>query len=248
MNTQNKIAASARLIGDVVMGVNNFISEGVTIIGPIVIGDNNYFGPNCVVGTPPQDDVFNIQEHYEATMGGRSRDNGIEVGNNNVIREFVTVHQGLTSKTVIRNDCYLMSYAHIAHDCFIDEKVKIANNVQMGGYTSIFHDSYIGLSAVLHQFSTVGAFVMIGMGSVVSKNVPPAVLIVGAPAKVIKTNRIALQKIGIVDTTWEAEYIRTPSPENIDGKLVSDYIDYEFMVARKISQREEVAKFREMKK
>jgi UDP-N-acetylglucosamine acyltransferase len=248
MNTQNNIAASARLIGDVVLGVGNFISEGAIIIGPIMIGNNNYFGPNCVVGTPPQDDVFSTQEHCDATMGGRSHQNGIEIGNNNVIREFVTIHQGLTSKTIIKSDCYLMSYAHIAHDCYIDEKVKIANNVQMGGYTTIFHDSYIGLSAVLHQFSTVGSFVMIGMGSVVSKNVPPAVLIVGAPARVIKTNRVAIQKIGISDSAWEADYLRAPSADNIDGKMVSDYIEYEQTISLKKLQREEVTKFRETKK
>jgi UDP-N-acetylglucosamine acyltransferase len=248
MNTQNSIARSARLVGDVELGTGNFISEGVTLLGPITIGNNNYFGPNCVLGTPPQDDVFSTKEHFDATMGNRSQLNGIEIGNNNVIREFVTVHQGLTSKTVIKSDCYLMSYAHIAHDCVIDKKVKIANNVQLGGYTTIFHDSYIGLSAVLHQFSIIGSFVMIGMGSVVTKNAPPAVLIAGAPARVIKTNRVAIQKIGISDTAWEAEYLRAPSTHSIDNKLVLDYIEYEETVALKKLQREEVTKFRETKK
>ena len=245
MNTHNEIDETAQLIGDVVLGVGNFIAPGATIIGPITIGNNNYFGPNCVVGTPPQDEIFNIQNHCNATIGGRSPIYGIEIGNNNVIREFVTVHQGITSKTIIKNNCYIMTYVNIAHDCYIDEKVKIASNVQMGGYTTIFHDSYIGMSAVLHQFTTIGSFVMIGMGSVVSRNVPPAVLALGTPSRIVRINSVAMQKNGILDSAWEIAYTNSPTIENIHSNLQTDFKKYEGIVAKKIKQRDDVSAFRD---
>lgn len=248
MNTKNEIAASAHFIGDIVIGVGNFIGPGATIIGPITIGNNNYFGPNCVVGTPPQDDLFDFQNHCNATIGNRSPQYGIEIGNNNVVREFVTIHQGLTTKTIIKNNCYLMSYSHIAHDCYIDEKVKIANNVQMGGYTTILHDSYIGLSAVLHQFTTIGSFVMVGMGAVVPKNIPPALLALGAPARILKINNVAMQKIGISEASWESTYTKSPTYSNIHIFLQEDFKQFEEIVANKHQQRKDVSAIREGKK
>lgn len=193
---------------------------------------------------PPQDDVFEIQDHISATLGYRSSEHGIQIGNRNVIREFATVHQGLTSKTIIRDDCYLMAYSHIAHDCYIDNEVKIANNVQMGGYTTILHNSYIGLSAVLHRFTAIGAFVMIGMGSVVSKNLPPAVLALGAPSRIMKVNKIALDKSGIPEGEWENVYLKSPTFENIHENLKDDYLKFQGTVKNKIIQREEVSVFR----
>jgi UDP-N-acetylglucosamine acyltransferase len=247
MYTSNQIAESAKLIGDIKIGSGNFVSHGATIIGPITIGDNNFFGPNCVVGMPPQDDVFEMQDHISATLGYRSSEHGIQIGNRNVIREFVTVHQGLTSKTTIGNDCYLMAYAHIAHDCYIDDNVKIANNVQMGGYSTILRNSYIGLSAVLHQFTSIGAFVMIGMGSVVSKNLPPAILALGAPSRIMKVNRIALDKIGVPEGEWENLYLKSPAFESVHKNLKDDYLRFQGTVEDKIIQREEVSVFRATK-
>ena len=244
MNTPNRISESAQLIGDVKIGFGNFISPGATIVGPISIGNDNYFGPNCVVGAPPQDDVFDIKDHCSASLGKRDSEHEVIIGNRNVIREFVTIHQGLTSKTIIRDNCYLMAYSHVAHDCYIDENVKIANNVQMGGYTTIFRNSYIGLSAVLHQFTTIGAFVMIGMGSVVSKNIPPGVLALGAPARIMKINRIALDRHEITESDWETEYLKSSTFENVHENLQADFKQFEIAKEKKVTQREEVSVFR----
>lgn len=240
----NEIADSAILLGEIKIGTGNFIGPGAVIIGPISIGDNNYFGPHCVIGTPPQDTILNTTEHKNATLGSRAGENRIQIGNNNVIREFVTIHQGLTSLTEIENHCFLMSYVHIAHDCKISNNVKIANNVQMGGYSTILEGAYIGLSAVLHQFTVIGAFAMIGMASVISRNIFPAGLAVGSPARVIKINQIALENTGLSDFEWVNDYLKNPSLANIHPKLQRYFQDYLDIISTRNIERNEVTIYR----
>ena len=240
----NEISDSATLIGEVTIGTGNFIGPGAVIIGPIAIGNNNYFGPHCVVGTPPQDTIINSIEHEKTTLGLRTGKNRIKIGNNNIIREFVTVHQGLTSITEIENHCYLMSYVHIAHDCKISSNVKIANNVQMGGYSTILQEAYVGLSAVLHQFTIIGAFAMIGMASVVTRNIPPLGLVVGSPARVIKINQKALEKTGLNDFEWVDDYLKSPSLSNIHPKLQIYFQNYLDITSSRSKERKAITIYR----
>ena len=241
---KNNISDSALLVGEITMGEGNYFGPGSLIIGPISIGNNNFFGPNCVIGTPPQDDILNANEHKDITCGKRVGGNRIQIGSNNIIREFVTVHQGLTSRTEIGDHCYLMSYAHIAHDCKIHNKVKIANNVQMGGYSTVFEGTYLGLSAVLHQFSVIGAHAMIGMGSLVTRNIPPASLATGSPARIVKVNQVALEKIGMIDFDWTVDYIKLPTLEHIHPSLQTTFESYHAVLAEKIEERKQITNFR----
>ena len=241
---RNEISDNAHLIGDVQIGTGNYISPGAVIIGPITIGDNNYFGPNAVIGNAPQDDLISPSEHKLATLGLRTPDARLVIGNNNVIREFVTIHQGLTSVTEIGNHGYFMAYSHIAHDCKIKDHVKIANNVQMGGYSAVLEGAYLGLSSILHQFTVVGAYSMIGMGSVVNRNILPGHLVVGSPARPIKINKIALEKLGISEFEWADGYLKDPRQENIHPILQVNFKEFEKMVFEKENERERINRFR----
>ena len=245
---KNEISDSAHIIGEVKMGSGNFVSNGATIIGPISIGDNNFFGPNCVVGTPPQDDLFGLKSHKAAALGQSSEFFGVEIGSRNIIREFVTIHKGLTSPTTIKDDCYLMSYAHIAHDCSISSQVKIANTVQMGGYTSILDGAYVGLSAVIHQFSVIGHYSMVGMGSIVTRNVPPAGLAVGSPARTLKINEIAVRKLGITEIDWAQIYLSKPSIDSVHPNLVRNFEEFEIVKSDRASQRKVISEWRNQKR
>lgn len=242
---RNQISKSTQFIGEVSIGEGNFFSPGVVVIGPIIIGNNNFFAPNVVIGTPPQDDKLSLELNKTFSKGLRSDGPWITIGDNNVFREFVTVHQGFTSQTIIGSNCYFMAYSHIAHDCVIEDHVKIANNVQMGGYTTIMSQSYIGLSVTMHQFTVIGALSMIGMGSVLSKNFPPAGLVVGAPARLLKVNQIALDKFEIGDFAWVDEYLKSPSETTIHPQLVSYFMNYKECVFNRLNQRNEVSKLRE---
>jgi UDP-N-acetylglucosamine acyltransferase len=240
----NEISEYAHLIGDIQIGTGNYVSPGAVIIGPISIGDNNFFGPNAVIGTAPQDDLISANEHKLATLGLRAPDIRLVIGNNNVIREFVTIHQGLTSVTEVGSNSYFMAYSHVAHDCKIGNSVKIANNVQMGGYSVILEGAYLGLSSVLHQFTVIGAHSMIGMGSVVNRSVPPGLLVVGSPARALKVNQVALEKMGIEVFDWAPDYVKSPTLENIHPKLIRSFEDYSISVALKIEEIQNVKLFR----
>lgn len=244
MTRNNQISEFAHILGDVKIGSGNFISPGVVIIGPATIGNNNYFGPNCVIGTPPQDDNISVERHQNSSLANPGNFFEVQIGDNNVIREFVTVHKGMTTPTRIGNNCYLMSYAHIAHDCEIYDNVKIANNVQMGGFTSILKGAYIGLSAVLHQFSVIGHYSMIGMGSTIIRNIPPAGLAVGSPSRVIKVNEVALLKLGIPEFDWSIKFIESPNSETIHPSLKEEFVEYLQVVDSRSSQRIQLSKLR----
>jgi UDP-N-acetylglucosamine acyltransferase len=248
MTGDNQISEFSHILGKVNFGTGNFIGPGAVVIGPVTIGNNNYFGPNCVIGTPPQDDKVSIQSHKVSSLGNPGDSFEVQIGDNNVIREFVTVHKGLTSPTKIGNNCYLMSYAHVAHDCNIYDNVKIANNVQMGGYTSILEGAYIGLSAVLHQFCVIGQYSMIGMGSTTVRNILPTGLAIGSPSRVIKINKVALENLGIRELDWAVKFIENPDLDTVHPSLRKVFLEYLAVVDFRSSQRKEISILRSLKR
>ena len=137
-----------------------------------------------------------------------------------------------------------MSYVHIAHDCKISSNTKIANNVQMGGYSTILDGAYIGLSAVLHQFTVIGAFAMIGMGSVISKNIPPGSLAVGSPARVIKINKVALVNAGLNNFEWVPDYLENPSLAKIHPELYKHFQNYLEVTSARREEKKEIEIYR----
>jgi UDP-N-acetylglucosamine acyltransferase len=198
---KNRIDPKSLIVGDVRLGEGNVIEAGAIIIGPVEIGDGNYFGPMSIIGAPPEDDIL---ADVLRTNGLASHpEGGIAIGNRNVFREFTTLHRGLTGVTVVGSDCYVMAHAHIGHDCQIRDGAKIADTVQMGGYSWIGRGTYLGLSATLHQFSVIGAYSMIGMGSVLTlREVPIGSLLHGNPARLIRPNAVRLEELGVTDNGW----------------------------------------------
>ena len=214
----NLIESSAQIIGDVKLGDGNYIGHNAILIGPLTIGDDNYIGAMVVIGTSAQDDILTTSEHRPEVK----HTNSINIGSRNVIREFSTVHRGLISDTTLGDDIYLMSYSHIAHDCRIGNFVKVANAVQIAGFTTVGDYSYLGLSAVIHQFIVIGKASMVGMNSAVIKSVRPGSTVAGNPAKFIKPNTIGLQRIGISEVSWWSDH--NLFPENY-LKVLSQYDD-----------------------
>lgn len=195
------------IVGAVQIGTGTFIAPNVTIFGPCRIGSGNVIGPNAVIGAPPQDDAWSMEAHVSGFGGGAV---GCEtvIGDNNVIREFVTIHRGTERSTRIGSNNYLMAYSHVAHDCRVGNGCKITNAVQLAGHVTVMDGAYIGLSATVHQFVVIGAASIIGMGSLVARDVLPGAKFVGAPARCVGPNAIALSSIvGGVSTIWWKNYI-----------------------------------------
>ncbi|HVS45278.1 MAG TPA: UDP-N-acetylglucosamine acyltransferase [Verrucomicrobiae bacterium] len=190
LGNQNQVHATAVIEPSVVLGGGNVIGAFAMIAGNVSIGNGNWIGPHTTIGTPAQ---FST-EKFELT--GEKSTGGIRIGDRNVIREYCTVHQPSKFQTLIENDCYLMAYAHVSHDTRIRSRAILANNVQIGGFSDIGEGTNVGLSTVIHQFTTLGAYAMVGMGAIVAKDVPPFAKVVGSPLRYLDINRAGMMRSG----------------------------------------------------
>lgn len=169
----------------VTIGSGTTIAANVFITGETKIGKNNKIFSGAVIGTEPQDLKF----HGEKTF--------LEIGDNNTIREYVTIHRGSASgigKTTIGNNCFLMVSSHIAHDCHIGNSVGMTNLTSLGGHVTIGDEAWIGGMVGIHHFVTVGKLAFIGGYSKVVKDVPPFMLADGRPTKIRGLNIVGLKR------------------------------------------------------
>jgi len=138
--------------------------SSVHIEGSTKIGQATRIFPFASIGTPPQDKKY------------KGENNSLEIGKNNIIREYVTINPGTKGgggKTVIGNNCLLMISSHVAHDCHIGNDVVIANNVPLGGHVTIEDSVIIGGNSAVQQFTRIGRLAMVGGMTGVLKDVIP---------------------------------------------------------------------------
>ncbi len=171
---------------NVEIGEGTWIGSNVTIFEGARIGKNCKIFPGAVISAVPQDLKFDGEETT------------VVIGDNTTIRECVTVNRGTIAKgkTIIGNNCLLMAYVHVAHDCIIGNNVILANSTQLAGEVII--DDYAILSGMIavHQFVHIGSHVMISGGSMVTKDVPPFSKAGRAPISYIGVNSIGLRRRG----------------------------------------------------
>lgn len=227
-----QVHESVVIVGAVQIGTGTFIAPNVTIFGPCRIGSGNVIGPNAVIGAPPQDDAWSMEAHVSGFEGGAV---GCEtvIGDNNVIREFVTIHRGTERPTSIGDNNYLMAYAHVAHDCRVGNRCKITNAVQLAGHVTVMDGTYIGLSATVHQFAVIGAASIIGMGSLVARDVPPGAKVVGSPARCVGPNVMALSPIvGVQPVTWWSSFL-DKTDEGVPAEAIAMRRDWELVCSQR---------------
>ncbi len=151
----------------------------------VKIGKGNIIGPNVIIGTE-------AQHPYEKSKGK------IIIGNDNIFREFTTIHLPTNIKqiTMVGDNCYFMTLSHIAHDCIIEDGVIFSNNVTLGGNTHVMKKSQLGFNVTVHQNQVIGSYSMIGMSSVITKKIKikPGYIFAGNPAKKISINKIGIKK------------------------------------------------------
>lgn len=170
--------------GDVVIGDNCWIGNNVTILDGARIGDNCKIFPGAVVSAIPQD----LKYHGEPTT--------LEIGHNVIVRECCTLNRGTVEagRTVIGDNCLLMAYVHVAHDCFVGKGCILANNVTLAGHIDVGDYARLGGLVAVHQFVRIGGHVMIGGGSLVRKDVPPYVMAAREPLSYVGINRVGLHR------------------------------------------------------
>lgn len=179
-----KIHSTVVIEGDVSIGAGTVIDPYCYLRGPLEIGKDNKFYPFCVVGTEP--------EHTSKPPVGT-----IIIGDKNVFHAYNLISRGIGDRdTKVGSGCFLMDHVHLSHDTVLGDEVTVAHNVVFAGHTRIHDRANIGVAAIFHQFTTVGSYAMIGMGSVVTRDIPPFVMVSGCPAKFMRFNGRGVQRAG----------------------------------------------------
>ena len=197
---------------------NSKIMSHVHISGDTTIGTGNIIYPFASIGTDPQDLKF------------KGEKNKLIIGNNNKIREYVTINPGTEhggGVTKIGNNCLLMISSHIAHDCVVGDNVIIANNVPIAGHCIIENDVIIGGNSAVQQFCNIGKGAMIGGMTGVNKNVLPYTLVTGNRCVYENLNLIGLKRKNFNNSTIteykkfiESKNFNNSEFENNDNSLI----------------------------
>ena len=181
-----KIGPFVTIEENVIIGDGTEIGPNVCILNGTRIGRNCKIFPGAIIGSIPQDLKF---------VG---EDSILEIGDNVTIREYCTINRGTRAnyRTVIGNNCLIMAYCHIAHDCVIGENCVLANCVNLAGHIKIGPKAVLGGLTAVHQFVRIGEHVMVGGGSLVRKDVPPYVKAAREPLSYAGVNSIGLRRRG----------------------------------------------------
>lgn len=203
----------AYIAENVEIGDNCWIGPHAVIFDYVKIGNNCKVFPGAVLGAEPQDLKFSGEISY------------VEIGDNTTIRECVTINRGTAasgrSLTKVGNNCLIMSYVHIAHDCTVGNNCILVSHVGIAGETDIDDWATIGGGTLIHQFSKIGAHAMIGGGCALNKDVPPYILAARTPVAFEGINIIGLRRRGF--TATEIEEIKSIYKFIYESKLnVSD--------------------------
>ena len=168
------------------IGKNVTIDAFAYIDDNVIIGDNCHVFPSAVIGAVPQDLKYKGEETWTI------------IGDNCVLREFVTVHRGTASKgkTVIGNNNLIMAYCHVAHDCVLHNNIIMSNATQLAGEVEVDDFAIIGGGTLVHQFSHIGSHVMIQGGSKINKDIPPYIIAAREPIAYCGINSVGLNRRG----------------------------------------------------
>lgn len=218
---------------DVEIGDGCIIDASATICQYTKMGKNCHVFPSAVIGAVPQDLKF----HGEVTW--------TIIGDNCVLREFVTVHRGTFSKgqTVIGNNNLIMAYCHVAHDCILHNNIIMSNTTQLAGEVEVDDYAIIGGGTLVHQFSHIGTHVMVQGGSRINKDIPPFVIAAREPIAYCGVNSVGLNRRGFtteqihtiqevyrlmyqggMNTTQALDHIEATLPQSAERDLIVDFV------------------------
>lgn len=194
-----KIAESAEIGPYTVIGGEVEIGEN-TVIGPSClieftkIGKNNQITGHVFLGTPPQDYKYHGEKTY------------LEIGDNNFIREGVSMHRGspLTGLTKVGSGCFFMANSHVGHDCRLGDNIVMVNSAAAAGHTHIDNNALISGLVGIHQFTRIGKFAMLSGGSMANQDIIPYVIAQGDRARPVGLNVVGLKRNGFKPETIKA--------------------------------------------
>ncbi len=171
---------------DVEIGEGTWIGSNVTIMDGARIGKNCKIFPGAVISAIPQD----LKYAGEQTT--------VVIGDNTTIREYVTINRGTSDRweTRVGNNCLLMAYCHVAHDCVIGDNCIFSNNTTLAGHITIGDNVVLAGMVAIHQFCKVGSYSFVTGGSLVRKDIPPYVKVAREPLSYTGINSVGLRRKG----------------------------------------------------
>ena len=177
------------------IGEGTWIGAHVVIDGRIRIGRRNRIFHFASLGAPPQDKKY------------AGEDTAVEIGDDNTIREYVTINRGTTHDagvTRLGNENWVMAYVHFAHDCQVGNSAIFANYSGLAGHVQVGDWAVLGASTLVHQFVRIGAHSFTGMGTVLDRDLPPYVRAAGNRAQAYGINTVGLRRRGVPAGTIDA--------------------------------------------
>jgi UDP-N-acetylglucosamine acyltransferase len=210
----------AYISGNVIIGEGTWIGPNATIMDGARIGKKCLIFPSAVVSGIPQDLKF------------RGEDSTAELGDNTTVRECATVNRGTAAvgRTIIGNNCLLMAYSHIGHDCLIGNNVIVGNSTALAGEVDVDDWAILSAGTMVHQFAHIGGHVMIGGGGKVRIDVPPYIKADRDPLSFLGLNSVGLTRRGFekerIDEIHEIYRVIYQKGMNISQAL--DYVEKEF--------------------
>lgn len=171
----------------VVIGDGTRLESHVVVKQGVRLGRNNHVAEGAVLGGDPQDRKYGGEPTY------------VEVGDNNVIREYVTIHRatGEGKTTRVGNNCYIMAYCHFGHNVTVGDNVTIANSCGISGHVTVEELVTIGGFVGIHQFARIGRVAMVGGFTKITRDVPPFMLVDGIDERVHDINAVGLRRMGV---------------------------------------------------
>ncbi len=222
----------ATIHNDVVIGEGSWIGSHVTIMEGARIGKNVNIFPGAVISAIPQDKKFNDEETVTI------------IGDGTTIRECVTINRGTSDrmKTQVGDNCWIMAYSHIAHDCIVGNNCIFSNNTTLAGHVTVGDFVVCAGMVAIHQFCSVGNHAFVTGGSLVRKDVPPFVKAAREPLAYVGINSIGLRRRGFTkEKISEVQNIyRILYQKNYNNTQAAEIIEAEMEAS---SERDEILQF-----
>jgi len=172
---------------EVSIGEGTVIGPHVVMKGPVTLGKDNHIYQFSSIGEDPQDKKY-ADEKTRLVIGDR-----------NVIREFTTMHRGTLQDhgvTKVGDDNLFMAYTHVAHDCIVGNNVIMANGASLAGHVHLCDNAILGGFTLVHQFTQIGTFSFAAMGSAITQDIPPYVMVGGRPTRPHGINSVGMERAG----------------------------------------------------
>ena len=188
LGSGNTIDAYSIIEADVTLGNNNHLHTGAVLKNGCRIGNDNQFYEYAVMAGLPQDTGF---DKHASTL--------VRIGNNNEFREYTTVNRATQKEngvTILGNNNYLMAHAHIGHDCVLTDNIIMVISSGIAGHVHVGKCAFISGGVMVHQFTSIGEYAMIGGNAKITQDVLPYFITDGIPASVKGINVVGLKRAG----------------------------------------------------